>query len=397
MGNHTAGNTFRRVIFIATVIPLTITFIFWSHRAIVKYSNHPVSSSIQFRYGDDNEGHLRFPAISVCPLMFNELLQTSHNVTCGHEEMLLIDYVVTCINDDLSITLEEMLEPLKTNWRNVIQQFGMYPDILDIEEGKELYSHFWHDYIHWIYGPCTTFDTSTVEGFEMIKISTIQSNPSLVIQLSDTMLSMLPSGVLIYLHNGTDIYDGTTTYPSFMVQQGQSIEASFDKKVIKSLPTPNSECNSEPKWQCRTKHILNYIIDKHDCLLPIGSEAFEDQNSIKNKYKYCDADLLRMEQSVLGLEIIKNMDKTVCHVRQPCNIIKYFINVDSYPSISDNTSMVILKIQSPTIEYIVDTYYYDAQSFIGEVGGTLGLLLGLSILSLVDVINWLITKITNQI
>ena len=60
-----------------------------------------------------------------------------------------------------------------------------------------------------------------------------------------------------------------------------------------------------------------------------------------------------------------------------------------------NPTNAYLKIQleSPNVQNIIDSYSYDLQSLIGEVGGTLGLFLGLSTYSFVEFIEYLINKL----
>ena len=53
------------------------------------------------------------------------------------------------------------------------------------------------------------------------------------------------------------------------------------------------------------------------------------------------------------------------------------------------SSDVIIKIQDPTIQFVKDSFSYDLQSFIGEVGGTLGLMLGYSFMTLFDFFEFL--------
>jgi hypothetical protein len=54
--------------------------------------------------------------------------------------------------------------------------------------------------------------------------------------------------------------------------------------------------------------------------------------------------------------------------------------------VGTNNSFLRIQLASPNVQYIEDSISYDAQSLIGEVGGTLGLLLGLSVMSIFDLI-----------
>ena len=48
------------------------------------------------------------------------------------------------------------------------------------------------------------------------------------------------------------------------------------------------------------------------------------------------------------------------------------------------------------MEHAKDFVSYDFQSLVGEVGGTLGLMLGLSVLSFVQLLEYIIEKIWNE-
>ena len=55
-------------------------------------------------------------------------------------------------------------------------------------------------------------------------------------------------------------------------------------------------------------------------------------------------------------------------------------------------SLLTIQLKDSNILTIVDNYSYDFQSLIGEVGGTLGLFLGLSMFSFVEFIEYVLRK-----
>jgi hypothetical protein len=67
---------------------------------------------------------------------------------------------------------------------------------------------------------------------------------------------------------------------------------------------------------------------------------------------------------------------------------------DLHENILGNTKARLkVQLSSPNVQYIEDSHSYDLQSFIGEVGGTLGLTLGLSFLSFISLLHYLVDKI----
>ena len=61
--------------------------------------------------------------------------------------------------------------------------------------------------------------------------------------------------------------------------------------------------------------------------------------------------------------------------------------------LDEEKSTIELVLASPIVEYNIDSISYDLQSLIGEIGGTLGLTLGLSIYSLMDFVEYVEEKL----
>ena len=71
-------------------------------------------------------------------------------------------------------------------------------------------------------------------------------------------------------------------------------------------------------------------------------------------------------------------------------------SLSSKTSTNIGNSGLRIKLRNPNVLNIVDSYSYDIQSFIGEVGGTLGLFLGLSMFSIVEFIEYILRKLYNK-
>ena len=63
------------------------------------------------------------------------------------------------------------------------------------------------------------------------------------------------------------------------------------------------------------------------------------------------------------------------------------------PANPTHRAHVRIQFESPLVQNINDSYAYDSQSLVGEVGGTLGLFLGLSTYSFVEIITYLVEKL----
>ena len=90
-------------------------------------------------------------------------------------------------------------------------------------------------------------------------------------------------------------------------------------------------------------------------------------------------------------DILKSQEKVSdCKIRQACHQTKYTMNVQSSKF---NVSMIGMMYDDPVVEHHIAYYSYDMQSLLGEIGGTLGLTLGLSLSSINDYIDLLLEKV----
>ena len=145
----------------------------------------------------------------------------------------------------------------------------------------------------------------------------------------------------------------------------------------------------------------NEFIKKLGCRLPFMDQlTFLKQNRTQirictlNEGNYTVANYSEIWKKV-KIEAA-NSSKEACPLVKRCKRANYelfenFQNGDD-PGFSD----LILSPLDSTVQYVKDDLAYDTQSFIGEVGGTLGLMLGLSFISVIDFIQYLVYKFLNQ-
>ena len=88
----------------------------------------------------------------------------------------------------------------------------------------------------------------------------------------------------------------------------------------------------------------------------------------------------------------------VCPSGLKCNHPIYNMRTELTKSttVSDEKATLHIQLESPIVQNVVDSYAYDSQSLVGEVGGTLGLFLGLSTYSLVEFITYFMEKFLNR-
>jgi hypothetical protein len=98
-----------------------------------------------------------------------------------------------------------------------------------------------------------------------------------------------------------------------------------------------------------------------------------------------------METDTIDLSALVHLRH--CHSKQACNQTKYQMQQvrTHWPEDADYT-MITVKYVDPIVEFNIDSISYDEQSMISEIGGTLGLTIGWSGLSIVSLFIWALLK-----
>ncbi len=71
---------------------------------------------------------------------------------------------------------------------------------------------------------------------------------------------------------------------------------------------------------------------------------------------------------------------------EACNKTDYKISFDRLPHVDSRTSAVKIRFNTHLVEHVEEVLTYDEQSLIAEVGGTMGMYLGASALSIIEVL-----------
>ena len=80
----------------------------------------------------------------------------------------------------------------------------------------------------------------------------------------------------------------------------------------------------------------------------------------------------------------------------PCKRLIYKLTIEETSEKVDQKYLVI-KLESPLVQKVIASYSYDLQSFVGKVGGTLGLFLGLPVFSFIEFFKFVVRKIMTRL
>ena len=177
------------------------------------------------------------------------------------------------------------------------------------------------------------------------------------------------------------------THPSFSVKMKDSMQAIIDKIRIQNLSTKKKPCTGQNKdlaSVCALKKVQKIFEAKYNCKLPWMANTKAKICPIINETGLSYKDLYNAWEDYYKMQICQKAP----HCQRSLFKLQLTDLQDPYFNPPTNGSVLKIQLDGPNIMYIEDFISYDFQSLIGEVGGTLGLFLGLSFLSIIECIEF---------
>ena len=430
---HITKCGFRLLRLVGTIVLWTV-FLIWAFGSLEKFMSRPTSSNVAFTNGDDDKGNFEMPSITICFSEFRHLYKhrlKEANMCASKGYMaefnLFHEYLTACLVSEKYLTtttttegslfgcfdncgsdnppiirfntLKEFLTLMHVDISDLVDEFVFGEDItitlnMDKETREYWLNFFWTPFFDMLWGPCFTFDPS-LHNF------TLTSKARMEMRFKFNVVLGQPVGQkyeLIIHDRFEDRFDAFQRNPMITIEKKNSYDLKISKTVIEKLNREERKCIEEQYYgfeKCTHIKTAQKFIDKFNCTLPWMANSYEfiqDHNS-------CELgsddgfDFIHFVNESLNMHESVQKD---CPKYLPCKRSIYedqmtqkSINEDS------NTTMsrFILRFSSPYIQVIQDSWSYDEQSFIGEVGGTLGLFLGFSFSSLFDLLEYFLNKL----
>ena len=141
-------------------------------------------------------------------------------------------------------------------------------------------------------------------------------------------------------------------------------------------------CKKEKDYQkdlCTTKMIEKELIDKVGCTTPFGHD----------KSQICRQE----DDARKAFEIFANEIFMESNCSNPCSLFSLAISNEEKQS-STNATYANLRIVFPkTIKVYDRSYTYSSLSLLAEIGGYVGLFLGISINQVINLLEYLVAKL----
>jgi hypothetical protein len=376
------------------VLILAVIYFYLTAKSIGKYLSDPVSSKILYKFGEDDQGNGRFPKISFCKPSYDETqLKWKNQRDCNRKKtssIHFLDFMNNCLtSEDENATVEELLTEITYEPEDIFFSIQSYfiAQLMQKDNWKNFKDLIFYDYYDMRNGHCLTLDVTKLTNDGQVRLSTSVGN--FVIKLN-LIVDYDDKGFDVYLHDNKDIYHLREFFPKITWLGTGLLKLDVHQKIIKSLPNEETPCVQQPFWTCYIEKTVEQLMEQYNCKIPfilkksVNKMATQSHNSVEICNKNITLNTLKeWKDVILGKRKVND-----CLNKVPCDQVKYSYDKTEIPAQSTNstTGSIHITIASPMIEHVIDSYSYDFLGFFGECGGTLGLLLGLSCLSLIDVV-----------
>ncbi|XP_066963473.1 acid-sensing ion channel 3-like [Macrobrachium rosenbergii] len=160
-------------------------------------------------------------------------------------------------------------------------------------------------------------------------------------------------------------------------------------KEFKTLPTKADPCVGDSEYSqldCELESFQEVFRDKGGCWLP-----FMTERSLRTMPKCLTAqafnDSLKLADRLL---FYGNWTRDGCSCLSACNDVTYEAFTDSRVDNTSTTTRVRIFYNDLTYEAVHEDWAYKIISFMCDVGGSLGLLLGASVLTFIEILECVI-------
>ena len=151
------------------------------------------------------------------------------------------------------------------------------------------------------------------------------------------------------------------------------------KTIIRSLPTRDNPCVYEDYSTCISNTVQETVKQDHHCYISFLGNKNGELNHCPNNVS------LSMIKEIKNA--LKKKQYKTCLDKKPCNAVDFTFSYDQFSPQSLNPYTTLsFYFKDFIVEEVKDSYVYSFISIFSEIGGSLGILVGLSCMTIVEFI-----------
>ena len=348
----------------------------WGSKSVIRYWNQPLSTNIVYSFGDNEKG-IQFPIITFCDNKFvfqNTFLKECKNKS-GWETF--IDVLTNCLMNRKTFKMSTFMNSLLSKRKDIINitRFMAGPKNIELQHFED---KLWSRVFNPSYGPCQMFDLSKMEKLKYIPYQGLE-RPVVDFLLSDNITW---ENLRILLHTKFDLPDAFQLNGRIPIEISKELRKWIDitirKKISKRESTRKVPCNQYEHITCQNIEDNKLVLDEYNCQLPPLHYGQHLDNLITEEIPICSDENAKKAINLISSKISN------CTRAPTCKMTRFTYTAKKMKSKVKDTNGVQIKFSNPEVVNYYTYISYDLPSLIGEVGGILGLTLGVSVLTFLE-------------
>ncbi|XP_017778823.1 PREDICTED: uncharacterized protein LOC108564330, partial [Nicrophorus vespilloides] len=276
-------------------------------------------------------------------------------------------------------TLDEFFEDVTFKIEEVVTMYGFEGYTTNVSVTERLMLTF---------GKCFVLTaknhSSNWNKYSGYSVNLFHNNDYRIIDTTIKSVKNMVPGYHVYIHNSNDIVaDQETQFDSLMediyLEPGSDLGFSLRVSQYSYLPGSRTNCiknKNYSKSKCKQKCINQYVTEKIGCSTPWMDNPRQPRCNSYEKVK----SLMMLTSSTSNEEFEK-----ICKCPTSCYITSYIPYVQSNKELPSEISGLYLYYATNLVTIMDEVIGYDWNLFLADLGGSLGFLLGLSVLGIIGV------------
>ena len=246
----------------------------------------------------------------------------------------------------------------------------------------DLWTSSIYDLNQWENGYCHTYNPPEKSGTDLIKR---------IFFMTAEIFDSWDNDFDIFLHEKGQFWPRKDMMSfgqpdSIQLEKGKELQIVFSVKEITKFNSKEKPCIIDNEEYSFTRCLQDFAVRKSNCSISImktgqdndvcSVKAFENYFSLLTKLK---SDQIRKIKKESG-----------CYSKCKVRIFSYHTKENSISNSTKWMSEVFIQPKSSEVEYLEEYYNFDLQDLISSIGGYVGLFLGWSVLSLVEIFGGLL-------
>ncbi|XP_058451372.1 uncharacterized protein LOC131430409 [Malaya genurostris] len=360
----------KRLIKVIVLCACSVVVVFQLTECFQKLINPPINTHSRFELNDS----MLYPAITFCRNPpYKSAVMERYNLS--HHPKYANSFKNFNFNES---TLDEVFQEATYNQSEFFIQYGLD----SLRENVEVISS-----MHLDMGQCFTLNplTTTNHSWKEVGYSIMLQHD---VKHSEAPLfgEDLP-GWHVFIHAQAEGFAENRMQSSGRVEYlfmevDEEVEVKLTTQHFHMLPSSDNLCTTESEMsstRCSELCHWSHVVEQVGCTGPwmpdIEGEQCHTAHDTQQLIKY--------------YKLMEDMDSTVCGCYQPCSgsIFTSFVMNRKHFNISIPAAQLWMYYTSKMVTIVEEFHGYDLTQFVADLGGSLGFLLGLSVLGLIGLLE----------